>query len=135
MADIVSLQDKYDKLEKELNEIKEEIKKNEPLFKEGQKVMLKENLFIVKVKKVKHHRFKENEYEIYYTTENNTKDYSCYNGFDYSFWVKESEIDVIPFDRQKLVWEAYLNYYYKYRSLVKELNNEVNIVCSGRRNK
>ena len=135
MADRTTLQDKYDKLEKELNEIKEEIKKNEPLFKEDQKVMLKENLFIAKVKTVKHHRFKENEYEIYYTIDNNTKDYSCYNGPDHSFWVKESEIEVIPFDRQKLVWEAYLNYRYKYKNLVEELNNEVNIVCSGRRRK
>lgn len=135
MANRVLLQDKYEELEKELNELKEEIKKNEPLFKEDQKVMLKENLFIAKVKTVKHHRFRENEYEVYYDVE--TKGNLCkpYIGYDCSFWVKESDIESIPFDRNDRVWKAYIDYYFKYNDLIKKLNNEVNITCSGRRNK
>lgn len=135
MAKRELLQDKYDKLEKELNVIKEEIKKNEPLFEVDRKAMLSRNLFIVKIKTVKHHRFKENEYEVYYDVENKGNLCKPYIGYDYSFWVKESELEHIPFDRHDRVWKAYIDYYFKYNDLIDKLNNEVNIVCSGRRNK
>lgn len=135
MADRTTLQNKYDELEKELNDLKEEIKKNEPLFKEDQKVMLKENLFIAKVKTVKHHKFRENEYEVYYDVENKGNLCKAYIGSEYSFWVKESDLENISFDRSDRVWRAYIDYYFKYNDLINKLNNEVNITCSGRRNK
>lgn len=135
MANRVLLQDKYDELEKELNEIKEEIKKNEPLFKVDEKVMLSQNLFIVKVKTVKHHRFKENEYEVYYDVENEGNLCKAYIGSEYSFWVKESDLENIPFNRQDRIWKAYVDYYFKYNDLIKKLSNEVQITSSGRRYK
>ncbi len=110
MANRTTLQDKYDKLEKELNKIKEKIQKNEPLFKEGQKVMLKENLIIVEIVKRSIEK-KKNRYCVIYPHLKGARD----------FWVDEEELQERPIDYNQIIYNAYLEYKYKYDDLLRRL--------------
>jgi len=99
---------------KKIKKIK--IQEIEPMFKVGEKVMLKDNLIIVKIKSI---QIKRNRY--------------CYfvfyphlypEGTDfYCFSVMEDEIKEIPFDYNQVIFNAYLEYRKKYEELLERLKS------------
>lgn len=89
----------------------------DPLFKVGDIVMFKENLFMVKIGDV---TVKRNKYV--YKVRYNHKDYG---GPNYGwFEVYEDELEEKPFDYERLLLNAYLEYRCKYEGLLKSLTSK-----------
>lgn len=69
-------------------------------------VMLKENLILVKITKVN-----KNKYGVIYPHLLEPKE----------FWVKEDELEEKPFDYNRIIFEAYIEYRNKYEKLIDRL--------------
>lgn len=72
----------------------------------GDIVMLKENLILVKISKIK-----RSKYCVYYPHLKNPHD----------FWIDEDKLQKKPFNYEEKIFEAYIDYRYKYEELCRRL--------------
>lgn len=84
----------------------------EPLFKIGDRVMLKENLLIVEIKDilVKKNKY---EYKVFYPHLSDPHIFMCY----------EDELEEKPIDYNQIIFDAYIEYRCKYEDLLKRLRS------------
>ena len=76
-------------------------------FNIGDRVILKENLVIVEIVKMN----KKDEYGVIYP---HLKE-------PHEFWVKEDELEEKPINYDQKIFNAYIEYYYKYNQLLERL--------------
>lgn len=86
----------------------------EPMFKVGERVMLKSNLLIVEIKEITIKRCRY-AYKVFYPHlyQNGT-----YRGF---FTVFEDELEEKPIDYDQIIFDAYIEYRRKYEKLLERL--------------
>jgi len=84
----------------------------EPMFKIGERVMLKENLLIVEIYDifVEKNKYK---YKVFYP--------HLINGKDFLFVCYEDELGEKPIDYDQIIFNAYVEYRHKYYELLERL--------------
>jgi len=82
----------------------------EPLFKIGDRVMLKENLLIVEINDIFCEKNKY-KYKVFYPHLVSAHYFVCY----------EDELEEKPFDYNQIIFNAYIEYRHKYEDLLERL--------------